>query len=145
MSRNKVGFNLETLIKEKYDVSFTKEELNYIYNQGVKKCEIGDFQNALTLFQFLTLLRPGVPLYLKSVASCLQHLEKYLEAYMHYQSAFIVDIKQQQDCLFFMGFCAIKIQKEQQAVELLTSFLENNPGHEFEKKAQVLLSGLKKE
>lgn len=141
---DKRGFNLNNLMKEKYNISLSKEEINYIYNLGAKKCEIGDFQNALPIFQFLTLFKPGTPLYLKAIAGCMQNLEQYMEAYMYYQSAFMVDMKNNQDCLFYMGFCAIKLQKNEQAVELLTQFLKDNPGHEYEKKAKLLLHGLQK-
>lgn len=143
-SFDKKGFNLNNLIKEKYNISLSKEEINYIYNLGAKKCEIGDFQNALPIFQFLSLFKPGTSLYLKAIAGCLQNLEKYMEAYMYYQSAFMVDTKANQDCLFYMAFCAIKLQKNDQALELLNQFLKDNVGHEYEKKAKLLLHGLQK-
>ncbi len=141
---DKRGFNLNNLMKEKYNISLSKEEINYIYNLAAKKCEIGDFQNALPIFQFLVLFKPGTSLYLKAIAGCLQNLEQYMEAYMYYQSAFMVDMKNSQDCLFYMGFCAIKMQKNDQARELLTQFVKDNAGHEFEKKAKLLLHGLEK-
>ncbi len=144
MDQHKRGFNVNKIIKEKYNISLTKEEINYIYNLGAKKCEIGDFQNALPIFQFLTLFQPGTPLYLKAIAGCSQNLEKYMEAYMYYQSAFMVNTKENQDCLFYMAFCAIKLEKSDQAHELLTQFIKDNPGHECEKKAKLLLHGLDK-
>ncbi len=141
---DKRGFNLNQLLKEKHNVTLSQEELNYIYNMGAKKCEIGDFENAVPIFQFLTLYKPGFPLYLKAIAGCLQNLEKYMDAYMYYQSAFMVDQKNSQDCLFYMGFCAIKMQKNKEAQEVLTHFIEKNPEHELEKKAKLLLHGLQK-
>lgn len=141
---DKKGFNLNNIIKEKFNISLSKEEINYIYNLGAKKCEIGDFQNALPIFQFLTLFKPGTPLYLKAIAGCLQNLEEYMQAYMYYQSAFMVGMKENQDCLFYMAFCAIKMQKNEQAQELLTQFIKDNAGHDLEKKAKLLLHGLQK-
>ncbi|MES2615816.1 MAG: hypothetical protein V4591_10425, partial [Bdellovibrionota bacterium] len=67
-----------------------------------------------------------------------------MEAYMYYQSAFMVEPQKNQDCLFFMGFCAIKMQKNDQALDLLNQFVKDNPGHENEKKAKLLLLGLQK-
>jgi tetratricopeptide (TPR) repeat protein len=130
-SWDKRGFNLNNIIKDKFNINLSKEEINYIYNLAVKKCEIGDFQNALPIFQ-----------YLKAIASCFQNLEQYMEAYMYYQSAFVVDFNNNQDCLFYMGFCAIKMQKPDQARDLLNQFIKANSGHEFEKKAKLLLHGL---
>ncbi len=138
------GFNLNNLIKEKFNVSLSKEELNYIYNMGAKKCEIGDFENALPIFQFLSLYSVGNPLYLKAIAGCLQNLSQFKDAYMYYQSAYMCDMKNSQDCLFYMGFCAIKLQEPDMAKDLLSKFIEKNPEHEFEKKARLLLQGLSK-
>lgn len=143
-SWNKKGFNLNNIIKDKYNISLSDEEINYIYNLGAKKCEIGDFQNALPIFQFLTLFKPGTPLYLKAIAGCMQNLEQYMEAYMYYQSAYMVSKTQHSDCLFYMAFCAIKLTNNDQAIELLNQFLKFNPGHELEKKAKLLLHGLQK-
>jgi len=143
-SSDKRGFNLNNLIKEKYDISLSKEEINYIYNMGAKKCEIGDFQNALPIFQFLVLFKPAETLYMKAIAGCLQNLEQYMEAYMYYQSAFMAKMKDNPDCLFYMAFCAIKLQKNDEALNLLNHFLKDNPNHELEKKAKLLLNGLQK-
>ena len=143
-SENELGFNLNKLIKEKFNISLTEEEINYIYNLGAKKCEIGDYKNALPIFQFLVLLKPNYSLYLKSIAGCLQNLESYMEAYMYYQAAFMVDSKGCQDCLFYMAFCAIKLEKSEQALPLLNQFLQDNPGHELEKKSKLLLKGIQK-
>ena len=143
--KNERGFNLNNFIAEKYQVSLTQEEMNYIYNLAAKKCEIGDFENALPIFQFLVLYKPSDMLYQKSMAGCLQNLQKYTEAYMQYQTVYMLDSENNQDCLFYMAFCAIKMEKPDIAKNLLEEFLSQNPEHEHEKKARLLLRGLEHE
>jgi predicted Zn-dependent protease len=135
-------FNLNNIIKDRQQPPYSEEEINYIYNLAVKKCNIGDFQNALPIFQSLNFIKLGNPLFLKAAAGCLQNLEKYPEAFMHFQGAFLIDMQNNQDCLFYMAYCTIKMKKNDQAVKLLNQFMKDNPEHPLIKKAQLLLKGL---
>ena len=141
---DKRGFDVNKILKEKHNMTITDQELNFIYNLGVKKCDVGDFTGAISLFQFLTLCKPANALYIKATAGCFQNLEQYLQAFVHYQTASFLDPKNNQDCFFFMAFCSLKLQENDRAKALFEQFLKGNPGHEFEKKAKLLLHGLQK-
>jgi tetratricopeptide (TPR) repeat protein len=133
---------LKELIDSKIGVELNPEEMIYIYNLGAKKCEIGDFENAIPIFQFLLFKDMKNTLYMKSMGGCFQNLERFDEALLCYQSSYILDKKANSDCLFYMGYCALKLKKNEQALEFLTKFCETNPDHELVKKAKLFMNGL---
>ena len=79
------------------------------------------------------------------MAGCFQNLERFDEALLCYQSAYILDKKTNSDCLFYMGYCALKLKKNKPALEFLTKFCETNPEHELVKKAKLFMNGLSQE
>lgn len=144
MTEQNKNLDFNQLIANKFDVKLSREEINYIYNLGAKRTEIGDFHSALPIFQFLVLFDTRNPLYIKAVAGCMQNLDRFLEAYTYYQIAYEFDKEGQQDCLFYMAFCAIKQNMQNEAGKLLDEFITKNPSHEFTKKAKLLRHGIQK-
>lgn len=139
-----LNLSMKDMIDTKYGLSLSTKELNYMYNLAAKKCQVGDYNNALNIFQFLTIYDTGNVFYTKAAAGCMQSLEKYQEAYDLYQTAFMLDSKNNPDCLFYMAYCAIKQNNYTDAVSLLESFLEKKSDNNLEKKANLLLEIAKK-
>lgn len=134
-----LNFDIKGMINEKYGISLTEKEINYIYNMAVKKCQIADHENALNLFQFLMIYETGNPLYIKAAAGCLQSLERYQEARQLYQIVYMTDINKHSDCLFYSGYCSIKLKDYANASLFLEDFLSKNKNQELDKKARLLL------
>ena len=136
--------NIKGYIKEKHALEFNEKELNYIYNLGAKKCEIGDYEGAEPLFQFLSIYQPNNPLYLKAMGGCYQGLEQFAIAIPFFTLAYALDQKKQLDCLFYIGFSHLKNKNPQEAKQILTKFIElAGEEHELVKKAKLFLNGLK--
>lgn len=138
------NFNIKEMIEAKYGLSLNTKELNYIYNLATKKCQLGDHSNALSLFQFLSVYDSGNVLYSKAAAGCLQSLERYEEASQLFQAVYILRPNENNDCLFYMAYCALKQSNRKEAVSLLETFLKRNSDKDLEKKAKILLEVSKK-
>lgn len=136
--------NMKEIINAKYGLSLSTKELNYIYNLAVKKCQLGDHNNALNLFQFLSIYETGNALYMKATAGCMQSLERYPEACRIYHAVWISNESGNEDCLFYMAYCEIKQKNYAQATTFLEQFLEKNTNKELERKANLLLDIAKK-
>lgn len=144
MSKSKKNTaEIEEGLQKFFNLNFNDKELLFVYNLGAKKFEVGDYEGALAVFLFLNASKPNTALYLKSAASCYQNMERYEDAFYMYQSTYIVDTKTNYDCLFYLGFCGIKLGQKDEAKGLLNLFVDNYPDHELVKKAKLLLNGLK--
>jgi tetratricopeptide (TPR) repeat protein len=133
----------------------TQEDYKSLYNIGVKKFEIGDFDGAVDVFQLLVAqnkdsLIQGMStekvknyvLYLKALASSFQNLDEYLLAYTYYNGAYLLDAVNNYDCLFYMGFCALKDNKKELAAQHFNEFISKDPEHSLVKKAKLFLQAL---
>lgn len=135
---------MKEIINAKYGLSLNTKELNYIYNLAVKKCQLGDHNNALNLLQFLSIYETGNAAYMKAMAGCMQSLERYHEAYHAYHAVWRLNESGNEDCLFYMAYCAIKQKNYAEAITLLEQFLSKNTNKELERKANLLLDISKK-
>lgn len=104
-------------------MNLTTKEKNYIYNLAAKKCQMGDFKSATPLFQLLVSIEGKNSLYLKALAGCHQQQKDYLGAYALYNYAYLLDMKQNADCLFYIANCLIELEEWKKAEATLQNVL----------------------
>ncbi len=68
-------------------LGFSDETLLHIYSLGLNLVKIGQFQDALALFNFLTMLTPHVTSYWILEGICFQHLNLHKEALAAFSAA----------------------------------------------------------
>jgi tetratricopeptide (TPR) repeat protein len=132
-----------TAVSEKMKTSFLE-----IYNSGVNLFALGKYKEAKNKFLDSMIYGFESDKCLKSIASCCQMLEEYEEAINFYKVAILYNEDVNVDCLQFIGICAVKVKKFEDAVENLENFLSktehdsDNP--ERIKSAKMYLSIAKK-
>jgi len=103
----------------------TFQEKSHLYNAGVEKCLIGDYESAKKIFQVLCTLDNKNTLYIKALAGTLHNLGDYIQACFFYDYAYRVQsVRQNYDCLFYCANCLIKIEKNELAKSKLLQFID---------------------
>jgi len=108
-------------------VKLTKEEVNYIYNLGVRQFEVGNYEKATLLFQFVISCDSKNALFFKALAGCLHACEDFMGAFLNYQMAYILDAKTNSDCLFYCGVCMYELDNLDTAKKSFEEFLLSSP------------------
>lgn len=85
--------------------NFTQDEMNYLYNLGVRHLQVNDYEKAIPLFQMLVSCDSTNSLYVKALASAMQGSGNYSSALFSYKFAYVLDNAKNADCLFYCGVC----------------------------------------
>ncbi len=128
------------------------DEQAYLFNNGVKKLQVGDIKGSIEVFQFLCTVDIDNYMYSKSLAGALHHEKNYLMAAYFYDLAFrINDKRNNYDALYYSALCHMKTEHLEDAITNLEKFLELLNNDEIAtidydallKKSKLLLHGLK--
>ncbi len=123
-------------------LNLSEGELTYIYNIGVKFVSIGNYDQAIKLFQFLLISDPVNIQYLKALAGSLHAIKDYKNAYNAYFTVYGLDQENQYDCLFYLGACAFYLQDLDAANKYLNEFLVNSQDKKMNARAKLFIKQL---
>lgn len=105
-------------------VGFTKEELHFLYNLGVKNFKTKNYMKALPFFQIICNFDNQNIMYLKALAGCLHASNNYIDAILSYKCCLILDdSKLNHDCLFYCGVCFFELKQYDDSVKEFNNFL----------------------
>ncbi len=125
----------------------SQKERDYIYNFAAISCQIGDFNKAIPLFQFLVLLDQSENLYLKGLAGALHGAKRFKDALELYKLAYQMQMEHSYDCLFYGADCLINLNDKAGARDYLLAFIAASEQAQVAvdqimfKRAKLLLDG----
>ncbi|MCE2706586.1 MAG: hypothetical protein LW807_05860 [Proteobacteria bacterium] len=123
---------------------FNKNELDYLYNLGVKSFQVGDYTKALPIFQLLKGANSTNVLYSKALAGCYHAMGDYMNALFSYKFTYLLDQDNESDCLFYSGTCLYELGKFEQAQKEFVKYTQQkNINVEFCSKAELYLESIK--
>jgi tetratricopeptide (TPR) repeat protein len=101
-----------------------QNEKNYLYNLGVEKIQIGDYESAHKFYTILIMIEPQNSLYIKALAGVLHSQKKYEEAILRYQESYqLLENPENSDNLYYMADCYINLGQKDKAKLILEDFL----------------------
>lgn len=106
-------------------LELNSDELIYLYNQGVKAFQIGNYTKALSMFLLLVKHDPTNLNYIKALAGSMQATKDYLSAAIMYKYAFSLSSGVDYDTLFYAGVCFYEAKHYQMAKSNLSEYLVN--------------------
>ena len=123
----------------------TPDELTYLYNLGSRYMQANDYAKATPIFQFLVSINTTNVLYVKGLAGCSQASGDFVSALFSYKFAYILDIANNVDCLFYAGVCLYKMEQFVRAKTEFENFI-NSPGADTDmaEKANLYLGAIAK-
>ena len=106
-------------------LALEEKEKRYLYNLGVDKCQIGNFEEAAKIFSIVALLDNENCVYHKALAGALHGMAKYDMACTSYTRVLsISNTLDNFDCLFYIADCLIRMDKKADAQVKLTQLIE---------------------
>ena len=131
--------------------NFNQDEKNYLYNIGVEKFQIGDYESAYKYYTLLIMIDPQNSLYLKALAGVLHSQKKFQEAIIRYEECYhLADKLDNIDSLYYIADCYINLGEKDLAKQFLEQFLDeiNNNSYlqqKYErliKRAKLIVKGI---
>ena len=112
----------------------------FLYNVACGMFFVGNYKDALKIYELLLLINDSNLLYFKSVASCYQNLKNYRSAILNYQYVYSCFPEQHLDCLYYMGYCFYKLDDYHMCRLKLNQFIQMNTSEsEYIKQSKILL------
>lgn len=136
--------NLENNPLRKFELN--QSEKDTLYNMGICKFQTGDYEGALPIFQFLSGIELSNLNYLKALASCYQNLANFTAAITLYNMVYLLNPKNENDCLYYIANCYLELECNDEAYDLLKDFVEGCATYEsiHLKRARILLKSLER-
>lgn len=132
--------------KDTLKIDFTQNELDYLYNLGVRYMQANDYAKATPIFQLLASSNPTNLLYMKGLAGCFQASGNFMDAVFSYKFVYLLDMEKNNDCLFYCGVCLYKIDNFLQAKTEFKSFVDSpNAEPEMVERANLYLAAIEKQ
>ncbi len=117
-----LGYNMLDFIGKIFNLD--QNEKNYLYNLGVEKIQIGDYESAHKFYTILIMIEPQNSLYIKALAGVLHSQKKYEEAILRYQESYqLLENPENSDNLYYMADCYINLGQKDKAKLILEDFL----------------------
>lgn len=101
----------------------TKQQETFIYNLGVQKFKLGNYQEAQQIFFFLTICDPSNNIYAKSYAGATHALGEHKIAYSSYLQLYQQNKIKNVDCLYYCALVLFEIKAYKQSLELFNEAL----------------------
>jgi hypothetical protein len=124
--------------------NFSIDELNYLYNLGVKQVQIKNYAKALPIFELLNIVDNMNALYSKALAGCHHAMGDYANALFKYKFTYLLDSEKESDCLFYSGVCLYEAEMFERAEKEFNDYLQKqNKSVEFSGKTALYLQAIK--
>ncbi len=127
---------------------FTRSELNYLYNLGVKNFKTKSYSRALSVFEVLTSIDPINNLYMKAMAGTYHAMKNYLAAIVTYNYCYGLDSStNNDDCIFYTAVCLFESGDFTKARIEFDKFLAKKETNapELNKQAELFLLAIEKQ
>ena len=134
---------IRKLIEAGTKVKVKKEEKDHLYNMFVGQFESGNYDSAQKIIETLILLEPSNFIYLKSIASTHQQQKDYMQAFIFYNYAYILD--KDENCLYYMANCLVELNEFDQAQYQINKLLRVVKNPQLLSRAQILARYIEKQ
>ncbi len=138
---------LSQIFNNKIKGTYTKDDLNYLYNLGVRNFKTKSFARAISVFLLLTVIEPDNHAYLKALAGSYQANNDFLNAMLTYKYCYsLIPQASNIDCLFYSGVCFYESHDYLSAKAEFEKFLNGMGEHfnELKNQAELYLLSINK-